>query len=213
MSRSDASAGGQHGGHNWRSFVSSERSSIGFLGLGEMSVMRSKTNPLNFLQCDVVGRPVVQFRRPRRLVSREVGGRFKGTAILQVNGDAGGAEAVVGNAPLEAGCLGAALDDTEGVHPAHALGGELVGAAASGSEDGSFGMVLEAGRCDVGVEVLLGLVMAGDFMELPALFVEAQPAAFALGVVVLDEHSDRGGHPRETVEHGGDERTVAQSDQ
>ncbi len=91
MSRSDASAGGQHGGHNWRSFVSSERSSIGFLGLGEMSVMRSKTNPLNFLQCDVVGRPVVQFRGARRLVGCDVGGRFERTAILQVDGDAGGA--------------------------------------------------------------------------------------------------------------------------
>ena len=85
-------------------------------------------------------------------MGRDVGGRLKGAPIFQINGDAGGAEAVVGNAALESGCFGAALDDTEGVDAAHALGRELVGAAARGAEEGSFGVLLQAGRRDVGVE-------------------------------------------------------------
>lgn len=176
-------------------------------------VVASKPNALNLLQRDGISRPVVELCGPRGFVRGDVGRRFQGAAILQVNGDPGGAKAVVGNAALDAGRFGAALDDTEGVHTAHALSGELVGAAASGSEEGSFGVLLQAGRCDVGVEVLLGLVMAGDFMELAAFFVEPQPAAFALGIVVLDQHPDRRGHAREAVEHGGDERAVAQAHQ
>jgi hypothetical protein len=176
-----------------------------------MNAYGSETDALDLFERDVVGRPVVKLGRARRLVGRDVGGRLKGAPIFQINGDAGGAEAVVGNAALESGCFGAALDDTEGVDAAHALGRELVGAAARGAEEGSFGVLLQAGRRDVGVEVLLGLVMARDFMEFPALLVEPQPAAFALGVVVLDEHPDRRGHPREAVEHGGDESAVAQA--
>ena len=161
-----------------------------------MNAYGSETDALDLFERDVVGRPVVELSRARRLVSRDVGGRLKRASILQVDGDAGGAEAVVGNAALEAGRLGAALDDAEGVHAAHPLGGELVNAAARGAEKGSFGVLLQAGRRDVRVEVLLSLVMAGDFMELAAFLVAPQPASLALGVVVLDEHPDRRGHPR-----------------
>lgn len=168
---------------------------------------------INFLQRDIVGRPVVELGRARRLVGRDVGGRFERAAVFQVHGDAGSAEAVVGDAAFEAGRLGTALDDTEGVDAAHALDGELVGATARGAEEGRFWVLLQAGRRDVGVEVHFSLVVAGDFMEFSALFMEPQPSAFALEVVVLDEHPDRSGHPCKTVEHGGDERTVAQSDQ
>ena len=129
-----------------------------------MNAYGSETDALDLFERDVVGRPVVKLGRARRLVGRDVGGRLKGAPIFQINGDAGGAEAVVGNAALEFGCFGAALDDTEGVDAAHALGRELVGAAARGAEEGSFGVLLQADRRDVGVEVLLGLVMARDLV-------------------------------------------------
>ena len=41
-----------------------------------------------------------------------------------------------------------------------------------------------AGGCDVGVEIFFGLVVAGDFVKFSAFFVEPEPRALALGVVV-----------------------------
>ncbi len=57
--------------------------------------MNLEANTINFLQRDVVGRAVVEFGRARRLVGRDVGGRFERTSVLQIDGDSGGAEAVV----------------------------------------------------------------------------------------------------------------------
>ena len=107
--------------------------------------------------------------------------RFQETPILEVNGDAGDAEAVVANATFGVGDFGAVLDDKEGVHATHALVGQFIGTATSRPKEGSFGVLLQAGCRDVGVQVLLGLVMTGDFMELSAFLVEPQPAAFSLG--------------------------------
>lgn len=53
-------------------------------------------NSFDFLQRDIVGRAVLELGRPWRFVRRNMRGRFEGTAILQVDGDAGGAETVVG---------------------------------------------------------------------------------------------------------------------
>ena len=52
-------------------------------------------NSFDFLQRDIVGRAVLELGRPWRFVRRNMRGRFEGTAILQVDGDAGGAETVV----------------------------------------------------------------------------------------------------------------------
>ena len=47
-------------------------------------------------------------------------------------------------------------------------------------------------------------------MELAALFVEAQPPALSLLVVVLDVHADHGAHAGEGVDHGGEQSPVAE---
>lgn len=142
----------------------------------------------------------------------DMSGRFEGTAVLQINGDAGGSEAVVADAAFQARRFRAALYDSERIYPGHALVGELTGAAASGTKQGSLGIIFQSGRFDVGVQVFLGLMVAGDLVKLPALLVEPQPSAFALRVVVLDEHADHGGYSGEAVEHRRDERAVSQAD-
>lgn len=93
-----------------------------------------KPNSFDFLKSYVVGRPVVELGRSRRLARRDVGCRFEGAAILQVDGDDGGAEAVVEDAAFEARGFCAALDDAERVDPGHAFVGELTGAAAGGAK-------------------------------------------------------------------------------
>ncbi len=46
----------------------------------------------------------------------------------------------------------------------------------------------------------------GNFVPLPALFVQADPTAASPDKVVLDLHSDRSAHAREGVGDEGDER-------
>lgn len=130
---------------------------------------RSKSNPLNLLQRDVVSRSVVEFRGARRFVRRNVSGRFKGTAVPQVHGDPSGTEAVIADAAFEASTFRTSLDDAERIDPGHAEFGDLAGASTGGPEERSFGGVLKAGRLDVRVQVFLGFMMARDLVKFPAL--------------------------------------------
>ncbi|MGC1863935.1 MAG: hypothetical protein WA733_23150 [Methylocystis sp.] len=49
---------------------------------------------------------------------------------------------------------GAALDHTPGVDSIHRLVGQRAGAAGGGAEQGSLAGVADAGRLDIGVEIL-----------------------------------------------------------
>ena len=51
-------------------------------------------------------------------------------------------------------------------------------------------------------------MVGGDLVELAALFVEAQPPALALPVVVLDVHANHGADAGKGVDHGGEEGPV-----
>jgi hypothetical protein len=48
-------------------------------------------------------------------------------------------------------------------------------------------------------------------MMLAAFFMEAQPPAFALLVVILDIHADEGRHAREAVDHHAEQGAIAQA--
>ncbi len=55
--------------------------------------------------------------------------------------------------------------------------------------------------------------MGGDLVEFAAFLVEAEPPAFAVGVVVIDLHAEHGGDPGEAEDHDGDQSAVAETDQ
>ena len=66
---------------------------------------------------------------------------------------------------------------------------------------------------EVGVEVQLQVVMTGDYMLFAALLVQPDPAAASLHEVVPDPHPQDGADAGEGVDHGADERPVAQTQQ
>ena len=55
--------------------------------------------------------------------------------------------------------------------------------------------------------------MAGEFGHLAAFFVEPDPAAALLNVVVLDLHGDGRADAGEGVAHESDERAIAEADE
>ena len=73
--------------------------------------------------------------------------------------------------------------------------------------------LLEPARLDVGVEGRGRPVVGRDFVPLPALLVEPQPAPAPLPEVVLPPHPQHRAHPREAVEHHREERPVPEPGQ
>ena len=71
----------------------------------------------------------------------------------------------------------------------------------------------DAGGGEAGVQIQLQVVMTGDGMLLAALLVQPQPAAAALQEVVPDPHAQDGADAGEGVDHGADQRPVAQANQ
>ena len=70
-----------------------------------------------------------------------------------------------------------------------------------------------ASGSEVRVEVQLQVVMTGNYMLLAALLVQPDPAAAPLHEVVPDPHSQDGADAGEGVDHGADQRPVAQTNQ
>ena len=70
----------------------------------------------------------------------------------------------------------------------------------------------DAGGRDVLVEIFLQGMVGGHVVLLAAFLLEAEPPAFALGVVVLDAHGDDGSDAGEGEEHRPDQGPVAEAD-
>ena len=82
-----------------------------------------------------------------------------------------------------------------------------------GAEEGAFLVVGDAGRLDVGVDILLQGMVGRHLVLLAAFLVEPQPGPFSLSVVVLDRHCNHGANAGEGEDHRGDECPVAQADE
>ena len=93
------------------------------------------------------------------------------------------------------------------------VSGQLRPGAWRGAEEGAFAVVGDAGRLDVGVDILLQSMMGRHLVLLAAFLVEPQPGPFALSVVVLDRHCNHGANAGEGEHHRGDDRPVAQADE
>ena len=156
--------------------------------------------------------PVVELGGPWRLVVGDVLGRLERAAVLQVGGDAGGAEGMVPDPGLDAGGLRPALDHAVGVLLPQSVAGEPARSARRGLEQGCVRVLRDAGRGDIFVQIPLQVVVAGDFMLLAAFFVQPHPAAAPLHEVVADFHLQHGVDAGEGVDHGPDQGEIAQAD-
>src|ERR1017187_1385693 len=113
-------------------------------------------------------------------------GVFELSVVLQVGGDAGGAESVIADPGLDTGDTGAALNHPVGVLLPHRL--LLTGLAARRSKQRPVRIARDPGRRDVLVEVFLKVVMTGDLMLLAVLLMQADPAAASLHEIVAYLH-------------------------
>jgi hypothetical protein len=72
-------------------------------------------NSFNFIQRDLILPSIIQFGRARRLVIGDLLRDFERAAVLEVRGDAGGAERVVADLRFDAGSGCSPLNDAVGV--------------------------------------------------------------------------------------------------
>ena len=112
-------------------------------------------------------------------------------AVEQVGGDARGPEGVAVGGDAEFGLAHPPLDHAEDIHAAHAVLAEVSVPPHRAPQRGSL-LISNPSHLEVGIEIGLGVVVGGDLVELAPLFVETQPPALALPVVVLDVHADHG---------------------
>ena len=134
------------------------------------------------------------------------------TAVSQVLGDAGAAEAVGADFAGEAGAGGSALDHLEGSDAGHRPVEEgVVSPERAGPEKGAAAIFGDAGGGEVGVDVGLGGMAGGDDVLATVFLVEAEERARSLGVVVGHAHGDRGRDTREAVDQHAEERAVGET--
>ncbi len=132
-------------------------------------------------------------------------------AVLEVGGDAGGAERVVADRGFDSGSCGPSADHPPGVSLGHRRTGKRPSSFdGDGTEKGAFLIFPEVGGGEVSVEILLEGVVGGDVVALPTFFVESQPRALPLRVVVLDLHAERGADAGERVEEGSDQGAITE---
>ena len=126
----------------------------------------------------------------------------------------GAAEAVGADLGGEPRLSGAALDHLERAQARHRPLLERIAAPGlAAPKERSAPILADASGLEVGTDVGLGGVMGGDDVVPPALLVEAEERARALGVVVGDAKRDRGAHAREAVDEHAEEGAVAKADE
>ena len=154
---------------------------------GNVPTQSSKRNRLNgdpfhFVQRNLLLPPVVELGGPWGLVVGDVLGRLERAAVLQVGGDAGGAEGMVADPGLDAGGLRPPLDHAVGVLLPQSVAGEPARSARRGLEQGRVRVLRDAGRGDIFVQIPLQVVVAGNFMLLAPAPSPGAPARRSRGL-------------------------------
>jgi hypothetical protein len=92
-------------------------------------------------------------------------GVLNGAAVLQVGSDARGAERVTASGCRQPCREGPAFDHAEHVGPGHRIIGKLA-ALVYAAEERTLLLVSDAGSCEVGVHVGIGVVVGRHFVPL-----------------------------------------------
>jgi hypothetical protein len=100
-----------------------------------------------------------------------------------------------------------------GIGPMHREIRQLVGPAGRRAEEGSLLLIVDAGRGEVFVEVLLELVVRRHLVNLAAFLLQTKPPALAIWEVILDARGDDGADAGKGIDHHTDERSIAQTDE
>ena len=134
-------------------------------------------------------------------------------AVCEINRNPGRPEGVAADLCLNPGRLRPPLNHVECIGAGQRPLGELPRPPDGTPEQRPFLVLSDPSRPDVAVEILLERMVRRHLVIFPALLVEPEPPALALGEVVLDPHGQRRADPREAVNKDGEERPVTKSDQ
>jgi hypothetical protein len=124
---------------------------------------------LNLIEADLVPPAVVELGRAGRGVMSDRRHLLQRAAVLQVRRDARGPEGVIADPGSDPGGPRPALNHRVGVGLGQGGSGELPGVAADGAEQRRGPVVRDAGAVEVGVEIVLERVVAGQVDDLAAL--------------------------------------------
>ena len=149
--------------------------------------------------------PVVELGRAQALMRGDRLGTLERAAIEQIRRDARGPEGVaIGLAEPDG--FDASLDHPEHIHPAHPARAHPAGPRHRAPQGRVF-LGRDPGRGEIG----LRLVVDRHGVVLAAFFLEPQPPALALLVVVLHAHADDGRDTRKAVDHHAQQGAIAQA--
>ena len=114
------------------------------------SIWNSNPDSLNFIECNLIARSVIQLRRARTLVRRHRLGIFERAACFEVGRYPGRSERMAPDPDSRAEIGSAALDHAPGVDTVHRLEGELAGTAGGRAEERALAGVADARRLHIG---------------------------------------------------------------
>ena len=133
-------------------------------------------------------------------------GVLEPSVVLQVNSDAGCPPGVTFNGGEKARRLSPPPNSSPGVVAVKSSSGHCRAKRINALEQGL--AALEACGLNVLVQDLLEQVMHWHFVLFAAFFMESQPPAHAVMIVIVDFEFQYRADTGETVEHRGDERQV-----
>ena len=153
----------------------------------------------HLIERDLVARPVVELRRPRRFVRRDMLGVLDRPPVLQISRYPRRAERVAARGGGESGFERPALYHPQHVRARHGIRRELP-LLVDAPKERRFLFVPDARSFEIRIEVCLGIVVRRHLMALAAFLMQPDPPALAVLVVVLDAHVDHGRDAREGVD-------------
>src|ERR1700674_4468850 len=166
----------------------------------------SEPDSLHLAQCNLILCPVVKLCRAWRFMSGHLLGMLKPAVVFQVNRDAGCAPSVTSDGGEKARRFGPLPNCSPGVVAVQSPARHLISSRIDALKQGL--PALKARAHNVFVQYPLEQVMHGHIMLLATFFVESQPPARAVMIVIVDFEFQYRAHTGEAVEHRGDERQV-----
>ena len=175
-----------------------------------LSAAPSEQDSFHLIHRHLIIAPIIQGSRPRRFVRCHLLRDFPPTAVLQVLRDSCGPERVIPNLRSNAGGQGPPPNHPKYIGLRDRIPCGRFGSPRHGPEQVALGLIGESGGRDVLVEIGFEIVVAGHLMTLAAFLVQSDPAASALGVVVLDPHLRDGPDAPKRVDHGRNQSPIAE---
>ena len=176
-----------------------------------LATQKSQPYPLHFILGQSILCPIIELCRTRAFVRCHHLRVLQCSTVGEVSSDACCTKAVVADWRHDAGGKSPPAHHAPGVRLSHRrIGQQDTLMAAAGAEHPALLVLGDAGRGNVGMQVLGKAVMARHRVLLAAFLMQADQPTRALGLQILHPHLERRADARKAIGEGGDECPVAQ---